>query len=319
MVSPKALKNPRSLQLASDGTGPYMFDKGKTTGGQVYTLKRNPKYWAAARLPFDTSSPARSPSRRRRQHRPDRRAEPRRQRPAGHVDPGLEDRRDLPRWASTASSSTTRTGKLNTPLKDVRVRQAMNYADQPPAIVKAVYHGLAVPNPSVAVHPDSPGWDAVKNFYPYNVNKAKQLLGAGGLPQRLHAQGPEPAAGRLHHPADRRLPARRRREPPDRGPHERPAPAGAVGHVAAGALLLTLTGRPFTDVSADDDAGELLQPAAHHRPEDHSCWRRSAAAKNDKPRNDARTALAKYATAQAWFVAPVLIESSSRSTPRRSR
>jgi len=66
------------------------------------------------------------------------------------------------------------------PFDDIRVRQAINYAINRPAIVKAIYAGLG----KVAKNPIPPTmWsynDAVKD-YSYNPKKAKALLKEAGL------------------------------------------------------------------------------------------------------------------------------------------
>lgn len=73
---------------------------------------------------------------------------------------------------------------LNTklkPLDDVRVRQALNFATDKPALVQAIMTGFAKPanSPLAAV---TPGYDAALNPYPTDIAKAKDLLKQAGLP-----------------------------------------------------------------------------------------------------------------------------------------
>jgi peptide/nickel transport system substrate-binding protein len=72
---------------------------------------------------------------------------------------------------------------LNTqwgPLKDARVRQALNYAVDKQAIVEKVVFGLATP--AVAPLPEFLIKNTRIGFYEYNPQKAKQLLAEAGYP-----------------------------------------------------------------------------------------------------------------------------------------
>jgi len=73
---------------------------------------------------------------------------------------------------------------LNTtikPLDDKNIRQALNYALDKDAILKAVFFGQA----KVMNSPIPPGtyYDQTLPGYPYNLDKAKQLIAASSLPQ----------------------------------------------------------------------------------------------------------------------------------------
>ena len=65
--------------------------------------------------------------------------------------------------------------------KDVRVRQAVNYAVDKEAIVKNIYNGLAVPLTKSPVSPFLWGYSAVGDYYKYDPAKAKELLKAAGV------------------------------------------------------------------------------------------------------------------------------------------
>jgi peptide/nickel transport system substrate-binding protein len=73
-------------------------------------------------------------------------------------------------------------GAISKPIANVKVRQAMNYAIDRKAIVKAIYQGFAAPTSS-----PSNGWDGVgpkdPTYYNYNPTKAKQLLAQAGYPE----------------------------------------------------------------------------------------------------------------------------------------
>ena len=60
--------------------------------------------------------------------------------------------------------------------KDVRVDQAFNYGIDRAQIVKAVYPGVDVTLIATLDSPARPGYDASITPYPYDSEKAKQLL-----------------------------------------------------------------------------------------------------------------------------------------------
>lgn len=65
-------------------------------------------------------------------------------------------------------------------LKDQRVRQALNYAVDKEAIITKVMRGHAKLSQGQLVGPDGFGYDPNVKAYPYDPNKAKQLLAAAG-------------------------------------------------------------------------------------------------------------------------------------------
>src|SRR5207249_3392144 len=74
-----------------------------------------------------------------------------------------------------------RSGKINPALKDVRVRQAINYAFDKQALLKALQKGYATPSTQI-FPPRSPGYDtSLDSKYDYNPTKAKQLLSDAGF------------------------------------------------------------------------------------------------------------------------------------------
>jgi peptide/nickel transport system substrate-binding protein len=71
--------------------------------------------------------------------------------------------------------------KYNTPLRDRRVRLALNYAVDKQAIADGIYRGYAKPSGQLAV-PGSLYWDDSVQPIPYDPNRAKQLLAEAGYP-----------------------------------------------------------------------------------------------------------------------------------------
>jgi peptide/nickel transport system substrate-binding protein len=68
----------------------------------------------------------------------------------------------------------------NSPLQDVRVRQALLYAVDRASLAKTLFNNTATVLP-VAIPQNAVGWDPKLKPYPFDVNKAKQLLAAAGL------------------------------------------------------------------------------------------------------------------------------------------
>lgn len=69
----------------------------------------------------------------------------------------------------------------NTPLKDVRVRAALNYAIDREGIAKNIFRGYAIPASQLSVE-GSQYWDNNLKLTPYDPAKAKQLLAEAGYP-----------------------------------------------------------------------------------------------------------------------------------------
>lgn len=74
---------------------------------------------------------------------------------------------------------------LKKPFTDLRVRQALNYAVDKAAIVKAIYDGMGQISNDVVAR-GAAGYSPVPGF-PYNPKKAKQLLAGAGYPNGFSA------------------------------------------------------------------------------------------------------------------------------------
>lgn len=74
------------------------------------------------------------------------------------------------------------TGSSN-PLGNLKVRQALEYAVDRPAINTAANGTYGSPSDQIAIPAEPTAWDpAVNNYYPYDVAKAKSLLSQAGYP-----------------------------------------------------------------------------------------------------------------------------------------
>jgi len=182
IASPTAIKQagakygtPGSLAV---GTGPYVFKEWRT--GDRVVLEKNPNYWRGA--PTINQLVIRfiqDPAARLAQVR------------AGQVDftvdlaPDQKKELDGDANLQAVARPSFNVGYLALnpaykPLADVRVRQAIAYAINRPAIVKAFWSDLAQHSPHFL--PDALGWANSQTLqpYPFDPQKAKQLLTEAG-------------------------------------------------------------------------------------------------------------------------------------------
>jgi peptide/nickel transport system substrate-binding protein len=160
------------------GSGAYMLDGWKK--GEPMVLKRNPNYWKGALGPdtVQIEYVADDNSRILKLQ-------------GGEVD--VIDFVPLSQIQSLNAQGTVKaqafviqqfdaliTNTEKKPLDDVKVRQALNYALDKDAIIKTVYFGQAKPMTS----PIPPGtyWDKTLQGYPFNLDKAKQLMAESSSP-----------------------------------------------------------------------------------------------------------------------------------------
>ncbi len=71
-------------------------------------------------------------------------------------------------------------GDPDSPTADIRVRQAITYALDLPAIVNGIYEGTSLPTNQLASK-DGPGWNPAIEGYPYDPVKAAELLAEVGI------------------------------------------------------------------------------------------------------------------------------------------
>ena len=167
-----------SLAWASKGTGGYYTESWKK--GDLVILKRNPNYWKNTPsvdevdieyVPDDNTRVLKL------QGGEDDVVDfvPFSQIDALNAQPGVKAM-DFPIQQTTFIILNV----TKTPLQDINVRQALNYATDKDAIIKSVFFGQAqvmnAPIPlGTYVDAESPG-------YPYNLDKAKALMAASSVP-----------------------------------------------------------------------------------------------------------------------------------------
>ena len=178
VVGPKALADPNLLNSETDGAGQYMLVPSQTLSGDHYTYVPNPYFFDKAAIKFkevyikviaDPSSRLEAQE-------------------TGQLNVEIGD-------ATTAAAATSAglqvlsapdgvmfltldtEHHLSPPLQNLKVRQALNYAIDRPAIAKALFGSLGVPS-SVFITSDLGAVNA--NYYSYDPAKAKALLAAAG-------------------------------------------------------------------------------------------------------------------------------------------
>jgi peptide/nickel transport system substrate-binding protein len=183
IVNPKALRDPAALTAKPAGSGPYELTS--SVPGQQWTFTRRPHYWDAAQYPYGTLvlenySSAQSQDDALRsgqlQGAPEIATLVKTDQASGlNIEASTPDSYDGI-WLAD------RAGKDVAALGNVKVRQALNYALDRPAIVAAMAGPLGIPG-SLVIPPGMPGYSATANsYYSYDPAKARQLLAQAGYP-----------------------------------------------------------------------------------------------------------------------------------------
>ena len=187
IISPKGVDSPDLLPKETRGAGPYKLDPAATISGKSYTYVPNEHYYDKSRIKWDkivisvfedqnsgiqamksgqlkllSSDPLTGNAN------------------AANLPADLRIVSDAVAW--TGLILTDRDGEVQPYLKDVRVRQAINYALDRKLINKALFGAYADPT----VQLQSKGFlgydEANEARYPYDPVKAKELLTAAGYP-----------------------------------------------------------------------------------------------------------------------------------------
>jgi peptide/nickel transport system substrate-binding protein len=182
VVNPKAFADPNSLKTTPAGSGPYVLDTTNSVQGQKSVMVRNPNYWAKDSYQFDTinlvafadANAAANAAK------------------SGQVDmiQSVDLAKDTSGLAPKSLALDFRglmihdlAGKDVKALGDKRVRQAMQMAIDRQGMLTSLYGnsgqlGLSTPFPQGV-----DGYtDLLKDTFPYDPAKAKQLLADAGYP-----------------------------------------------------------------------------------------------------------------------------------------
>ena len=187
IIAPAGIKNPDDLAKNTYGAGPYMIDASQTVSGSKWVYVPNPNYYDQSKIYWpkiemsyyaDQNSAMQAFK-------------------AGQImymvtDPLTANANvaTLPAGARAIYSPaqwtgvifSDRSGSVVKPTGDVRVRQALNYATDKAAIVKALFGQFGAPTNQLQVE-GFIGYDkANDSAYPYDPAKAKALLAEAGYP-----------------------------------------------------------------------------------------------------------------------------------------
>lgn len=185
LISPKGVDNPDKLGTETLGAGPYMLDPSATVTNNTYTYVPNANYYDPSRIHWDgivvkvISDPNAGVQALK----------------TGQTDFLIADAITAKNYAATLGDGfhilhereqwtglvlMDRAGEVNPAMKDIRVRQALNYAMDRPAITKALFGDYGAPTGQL-MGDGFVGYDpAFEQRYPYDPEKAKQLLAEAG-------------------------------------------------------------------------------------------------------------------------------------------
>ena len=185
MASPAAIKA-GTLKTKPVGSGPYTLDAAATTEGSTYTFDRNAKYWNKKDFPFgkvvikvlDDNTAILNGLRSGQLSAG----------PLASAKDGVAAEKvglhviDYPNGDLEALYIYDKTGKITPALKDVKVRQAINFAIDRDAIVKARTLGKGTATTQMfSISTDNGIYDpALDSTYSYDPAKAKAMLKEAG-------------------------------------------------------------------------------------------------------------------------------------------
>lgn len=193
MQASPAVLGDESLKTTPVGSGPYVLDSAGTTVGSQYTFTRNPDYWNPEAYPFDevvirplTDLTARLNALK-----------------SGEINAAQADAKSIAEAEASGLTASTmqgdwqglfivdRDGSKVPALADPRVRQAMNYAIDGDGILRAVRLGEGESTTQV-FSPTSQAYDAsLDDAYPFDPERAKELLAEAGYPDGFTITMPE--------------------------------------------------------------------------------------------------------------------------------
>jgi peptide/nickel transport system substrate-binding protein len=185
LVGAPSMYSSANAKTTPVGSGPYVLNAQKTVVGSTWVFDAKKKYWDPKSVHYSEIvitaysdatalvnalkggqidfAPAQTST-----QVPDAEA-------AGYTT-------QLSKGAWTGFVLADRNGKINPAIGDVRVRQAINYALDRPALVKALGDGYGSPTTQVFSTTSGAYVAALDKRYPYDVAKAKKLLAEAGYP-----------------------------------------------------------------------------------------------------------------------------------------
>jgi peptide/nickel transport system substrate-binding protein len=185
IISPEGLADPKALAAdgGSQGAGPYVLDPSATVAGDHYTYTARNDYFDAERQHYKKivirviANPQASLNALK----------------TKQVDVVIGGDATVASQVKAAGMHVAavpfvfqglnlldRHGTVSGPLGDVRVRQAINYAINRDVVSKAVLGDLGVPTTQTVTKGGDGYSETAADRYPYDVQKAKQLLAEAG-------------------------------------------------------------------------------------------------------------------------------------------
>ena len=196
MESPGAFNSP-DIKTKPVGSGPYVLETAGTVVGTTYTFSKNPKYWDPSSVHYDklVLKVLQDPT---------AMLNAIKGKQLNGAKLSTNDTLDQVKGAGYALHAfeldwtglllLDRGGKLNPALKDVRVRQAINYAFDAQGLLKAVGKGHGTPTAQIFPTSSAAYDQALDGHYGYDATKAKQLLSDAGFPNGFELAMPRAAA-----------------------------------------------------------------------------------------------------------------------------
>lgn len=181
VASPRAVDDPRLFASRTYGAGPYMLDPDRTVPGDHYTFVPNPHFYDRSRIKFkelylktfaDASAALQAQQ-------------------AGQIDVNWSTDSSTADAAAKAGMDvvsapfavfylTMNARRGTEALKDVRVRQALNYALDRDAISNALFGRYGRPTSQFTMPVDAN--PEMQDAYPYDPERARALLAEAGYP-----------------------------------------------------------------------------------------------------------------------------------------
>lgn len=191
VASPASDPNDKSNPI---GAGPYIYDKANSVAGSSYVFKANPTYWNKANRKYDSlivkymPSPAAAVNAVK----------------AGQVDVmAIQDNTAIAGLKSAGFNVAVqqlnwrginfidKAGRMGSPIKNLKVRQAINYAIDRKAMLDLVQLGAGEVTQQVFAKYNVGYVASLENTYTYNVDKAKALLTEAGYPNGFTIDMPQ--------------------------------------------------------------------------------------------------------------------------------
>ncbi|MEU6261086.1 ABC transporter substrate-binding protein [Streptomyces sp. NPDC047043] len=312
MVSTKALAHPKTLASTPVGSGPYILDAKATTNQQTYVFVKNPDYWAAdkverfdkltVRIMTDTTAMVNAAR-------------------AGKVDyltlsdPSVGVAGMKKGYGGAVSILglvfQDLKGRISKPLKDVRVRQALNYAVNRKQLLDAVQQGAGVVNGSVPYSSDSDGYSsALDSHYTYDPAKAKALLKAAGYPNGFTVKAVINAQfARMEQALAAQL--AKVGVKVELSSHSSDIFQQTMsGKWAMATFVTNITGQTYSDVVNSLTPSSIYNPQKNSDARIQELLAQATATTDAKQRETYYAELAAYAQKQAWLLTPVLFKTA---------